>query len=402
MNIKKIKNMLFVLGVSVQMGYGDSYSLSDIINNIESKNELANSLGYKKKSLDSANAFNVAGEPFVLGLGTNKAKPNYEKDGVEYQVSLSKNIAIGNGRDLEKRAGNLSNEATLIEDSKQLIEQNNRVQNMYHQSCLDTRNYTLFRSEYNDFVKLYNKKRKAYRYGEISKLELMQLDMEMSEITRVLEEKRAKEQTSRDFVLQLASLDGGSKLLCNDTFKIKGKFELGDDLFALSREANRKKSDSNKLYIAKSSNNFNSVDLSSFYVSELTQEKYGIGISLPLEFSSLKREHQKSSLMYQNSELESLWKYKMKQNMEQVNSLLYTLKIEHLKFIGLNENIKNYRNKLLPLSKKSYDYGESSVIEYLMARQKLYTLQNDLYDTEKKYYTTLFDLYNIVEIRGKK
>lgn len=402
MNIKKTKNILFVLGLSVQIVYSGNYSLSDIINNVESSSELSKSLEYKKKSLDSINSFNVASEPFVLGLGANKAKPNYEKDGMEYQVSLSKSVAVGNSRDLEKRAGNLANEAVILEDSKRLIEQSNRASNMYHQSCLDTKNYNLFRSEYSDFVKLYNKKRKAYRYGEISKLELMQLDMEMSEQTRLLEEKRAKEQTSMDLVLQMGSFDSGSKLLCSDTFKIKGKFELGDDLFALSSEANKKKSDSNKLYIAKSSNSFNSVDLSSYYISELTQEKYGVGISMPLEFSSKKREYQKSSLMYQNSELESAWKYKMKQNMEQVTSMLYELKIAHQKFVRLSENIKYYRNSLLPLSKKSYDYAESSAVEYLIAKQKLYALENDLYDTEKKYYTTLFDLYNIVEIRGKK
>jgi hypothetical protein len=402
MNIKKINNTLFMLMLSVQMGYGSNYSLGDIIDNVESSSELVKSLEYKKKSLDSLNSFKVASEPLVLGIGANRAKPNYEKDGMEYQVSLSKNIAIGNSRDLEKRAGNLANEAVLLEESKKLIEHSNKVANLYHQSCLDTKNYNLFRGEYSDFQKLYSKKRKAYKYGEISKLELMQLDMDMSEQTRVLEEKKAKEQTSRDLVLQIASLDGGSKLKCSDTFKIKGKFELGDDLFALSSEANKKKSDSNELYITKSSSSFNSVDLSSYYISELTQEKYGVGISMPLEFSSKKREYQKSSFMYQNSELESLWKYKMKQNMEQVTSMLYDLKIAHLKFARLSENIKYYRNTLLPLSRKSYDYAESSAVEYLMAKQKLYALENDLYDTEKKYYTTLFDLYNIVEIRGKK
>jgi len=63
----------------------------------------------------------------------------------------------------------------------------------------------------------------------------------------------------------------------------------------------------------------------------------------------------------------------------------------------LSQNYKAYKNKLLPLIKKSYDLGESSVIEYLLNRQKLYALNQEIYANKKAYYTTLFNLYTLSE-----
>lgn len=67
----------------------------------------------------------------------------------------------------------------------------------------------------------------------------------------------------------------------------------------------------------------------------------------------------------------------------------------------LKQNYQNYEKKLLPLIEKSYDLGETSVIEYLLNRQKLYELRQEIYATKKAYYNTLFTLYTISEKKDK-
>ena len=63
----------------------------------------------------------------------------------------------------------------------------------------------------------------------------------------------------------------------------------------------------------------------------------------------------------------------------------------------LKRNYKNYKNRLLPMIQTSYDLGETSVIEYLLNRQKSYQLRQEIYATKKAYYNTLFKLYTLSE-----
>ncbi len=401
MTANKIKYITIMSIMSINILYGSTYSLSDIATKIETNSYLEQSLSYKKASLESMTMSETASVPINLNLFTNRAKPNGENSGMEYQVGLSKNIKIGNTNRLDRDISNLANEATLIESSKQLISMSNGVKNLYHQSCLDTKSYQTFELEYTDFAKIYNKKRKAYRYGEISKLELMQLDMEYAEMNRRLDEKRAREQTSKDLIIGMASLEPKAQFQCSDVYPIKSKIDFGGEVFSLTRMANEKRIGSNLNVIERYSKSIDTFDISSFYISELTQEKYGLGVSIPLSFTSAKNEYKKASAMYQNSELESAQKHIIKEKVRELEKKLYDIKIDYQKVEKLNENIRYYRTKLLPLIKKSYDYGESSAIEYLNAKQKLYVLQDELYTTQKRYYESLFGLYDIVETKGK-
>lgn len=401
MTAKNIKYITIMSIMSINILYGSTYSLSDISTKIEQSSYLGQSLSYKKASLESMTMSETASEPINLNLSTNRAKPNGENGGMEYQVGLSKNIKIGNTNRLDREIGRLANAATLIESSKQLISMSNGVKNLYHQSCLDTKSYGIFELEYADFTKIYNKKRKAYQHGEISKLELMQLDMEYAEMNRRLDEKRARKQTSKDLIISMASLEPKAQLQCSDVYPIKSKIDFGGEVFSLTRMANEKRIDSNLNTIERYSKSIDSVDISSFYISELTQEKYGLGVSIPLSFTSAKNEYKRAYAMYQNSELESAQKHMIKEKAREVETKLYDIKIDYQKVEKLNENIRYYRTKLLPLIKKSYDYGESSVVEYMNSKQKLYTLQDELYTTQKRYYESLFGLYDIVETKGR-
>jgi hypothetical protein len=65
-------------------------------------------------------------------------------------------------------------------------------------------------------------------------------------------------------------------------------------------------------------------------------------------------------------------------------------------------NYRNYQKNLLPLIQRSYDLGETSVIEYLLNKQRSYQLRKEIYATKKAYYNTLFRLYTLSEKKDNK
>jgi L,D-peptidoglycan transpeptidase YkuD (ErfK/YbiS/YcfS/YnhG family) len=77
---------------------------------------------------------------------------------------------------------------------------------------------------------------------------------------------------------------------------------------------------------------------------------------------------------------------------------------EHMRFpknyykygVVVNHNHIDEKN-LLPLLKRSYDLGETSVVEYLLSKQRSKQLKEEIYNTKKAYYTLLFKLYTLSE-----
>jgi len=46
-------------------------------------------------------------------------------------------------------------------------------------------------------------------------------------------------------------------------------------------------------------------------------------------------------------------------------------------------------------------YGESSVIEYLLSQQRLYSMEKELLDIKRDYYHRLFKLYTVAERKDR-
>jgi len=134
----------------------------------------------------------------------------------------------------------------------------------------------------------------------------------------------------------------------------------------------------------------------------LDVDKYTVGLSIPLNFTSAKSEEERAAAMYQNSAIS----FKHEQTMTEKKSLLAQfrsqLKGKALMVKTLKRNYQDYQKNLLPLIKKSYDLGETSVIEYLLNRQRSYQLRQEIYATKKAYYNTLFKLYTISEKKDQK
>lgn len=292
----------------------------------------------------------------------------------------------------------LSNQAYLLEGEKSILNFKNGLKNLYHLHCLDTKNYRSFKQTYTDFSELYKKKEKAYKYQEISKTELMQLETEKNRLYAQLQELKMQEKISKEnlFMLSKVAYTSSTQLSCHDMYPIRSSVKL-ENTFRLSEEAQKKRLLSTQEAIKRYSHTFESVDVSAQYASELDVDRYTIGLSLPLNFTSERSEQERASAMYNNSAIGYRYEQTMREKRSLLTQLKSRLKSHALMLQTLKSNYKNYKKNLLPLIKKSYQLGETSVIEYLLNRQKLYQLRQEIHATKTAYYNTLFKLYTLSE-----
>ena len=390
------KFVLFLL--FMQAGYASTYTLNSVLKSAKQHSTLSKALQQESLALEAKNRANTASDPLELfGEGT-KAYPNGGGSGNEYAVGVSKKFIFGNIQEQEQKVTRLSNQAYLLEEERNILNFKNGLKNIYHQHCLDGQNYRSFDQSYQEFVTLYKKKQKAYKYQEISKRELMQLEIEKNSLYAQLQEIKMQQDISKQnlFMLSKINYTKSTKLSCKDVYPIRAHVNLGKP-FQLSKEAYDKRVQSTHEALDRYSNSIDSVSLSAQYTEELDVDKYTVGLSIPLNFTSGRSEEERAAAMYQNSAIS----YRHEQTMTEKKSLLAQLqaqlKSNAFMVKTLKNNYQNYQKNLLPLIKKSYDLGETSVIEYLLNRQRSYQLRQEIYATKKAYYNTLFKLYTISE-----
>jgi hypothetical protein len=382
----------------MQTGYASTYTLDKVLRSAGQNSALSKALQQEGLALEAKNQANTASDPIeVFGEGT-KAYPDTGIQGNEYSVGISKKFMLGDIQAQEQKVTRLSNQAYLLEKERNILHFKNGLKNIYHQHCLDVQNYRSFRQSYLDLVKLYKKKQKAYEYKEISKTELMQLETEKNRLYAQLQEMHMQQEISKENLLMLSNIKDIKhvKLSCRDMYPIRSDVTLSDT-FELSKDAYQKRVQSTQEALKRHSGAFESIDLSVQYSNELDIDKYSVGISVPLTFSSRRSEHERAAAMYRNSAVSFEFEQSMIEKKSMLIQLRSQLKGHALMVQTLKRNYRNYQKKLLPLIKRSYDLGETSVIEYLLNRQKSYQLRQEIYATKKAYYNTLFKLYTISE-----
>lgn len=349
-------------------------------------------------ALESQNLADTQTDPLTFNQSLARANA-IGISGYEHEVSFSKEFKLGNIQSLEQKQNRLNNEAYGLEQEKQIIGFDNRLKNLYHQHCLNGVYVGSFQESYNKFLTLYSKKERAYKHDEIAKTELLQLEFERNRLQIELDSLNQKQQSSKSQLLSLTTLNNTDSLSCQDIYPIEAEVHLGADTFALSEEAYSKRIESTQVGLNRYAKNLESVEVSMGYAKELETDIYSIGVSIPLNFSSNKSEYERASLMHQSSALSLQNEQAMANKKYQVRELESRLSRDFQNIEAQRGNINYYVNNLLPLIKKSYDYGESSVIEYLLSQQKLHTLQQELLEKQKGYYTTLFQLYSMSETK---
>jgi len=392
-----------VLILSLHMTYASALTLQAILHEAEQHNTLTKALDQQALASKSQALVDTANTPLSLYAEGVRAVPNTSVWGYEYTVGISKNIKLGNIQNEERNMILLQSEASRLEGEKKVILFNNTIKNIYHQHCVDVQRYSSIKQNYQDFLSLYTKKEKAYKYHEISKTELMQLKSEKRRLFVQVENMKMAQNSSKQKILILSGLNNTKhvQLACNDIYPIRSQITL-NDTFRLSTQAKEKRLESTQKALKRYSHTIDSFDINGQYGKELDIDRYTIGVSIPLNFTTSKNEYARAAAMYKASEIAYRYEQSIKERQAFLGELQLQLKSQAFMVKMTSENYKSYKNDLLPLIKKSYDLGETSVIEYLLSRQKLYTLNQELYASKKVYYQTLFRLYTLSETKDNK
>ena len=217
---------------------------------------------------------------------------------------MSKTIKLGSIQAQERTIAGLTNQANLIEGEKSILNFRNGLKNIYHQHCLDVQKYRSIHSSYADLLKLYKKKQKAYSYQEIAKTELMQIESEKNRLYAQVQALKMMQEISQQKVVMLAQLkrSKNSTLSCRDMYPIRTSITLQDS-FSLSKEAYEKRMESTKTRLKRYSHSVETINISGQYGKELDIDRYTIGVSLPLNFTSERSEQERAAALYRGSAL---------------------------------------------------------------------------------------------------
>lgn len=373
-------------------------TLEDILAQTKAQHPLFQAKEQTRLSLEAQSKADFASEPIGVSLGGGQASPDEGDDAFEYSLGISKTFAFGNTKALGLSAQRLQNEAKLLQKEKALILLSNRIQNLYHQSCLDKEKSAVIEASLQTYRTLYKKKQKAYKYQEISKKELLQLGMQMRSLKQKAQSSHASEKISQEKLYDLSTLDKRQPLSCQDITPIRAKISFDETPFLLSQSAFNKELLSLSKLEKRYSKSFDSIDIGASYDDEIDTKRVGVGFMIPLSFTSAKNEQNHISIMHKR-ELKILeqknWMMEQTSHQKQLAS---ELESAYNAIIMIEENHTLYQDTLMPLIEKSFRYGESSSLEYILGRQKLLELSQELIQTKKTYYDTLFKLYSLIEM----
>ncbi len=390
---------LFLLFMA--LAEASTLNLKKVLTLANNNNTLTKAVEQERLFLEARNLADTATDPMELYGSGSKAYPELGTKDYEYSIGISKQLSWGNTQKEDQSITRLNNEAYLLEEDKKVLNYENGLKNLYHQHCIDYKNYQSFKQNYNDFYTLYKKKQKAYKYQEISRTELMHLEIEQNNLYAVLQEMKMIQNISKNKLFILGRIHETEKavLYCNDMYPIHKNLQLKEDILKLSKEAHQKRIQSTQVALERHSRAIDAINLSVQYDKEIDIDRYSVGVSIPLAFTSRKSEKERAAALHKNSTLGFQYEQTMIEKKSMLLELRSRLKSNALMIESIKKNLHDYKKNLLPLIKKSYALGESSVIEYLLSRKNYHTLKQELFATEKAYYHTLFTLYTLSEIK---
>jgi len=389
---------LFTFAISV---YASTISLEDILLRVKNEHPVVKSIDASKESYSAKNSAlssRRAVEFFVEGA---KAKQNSQGHKSEFSIGFEQTFVNPSVLESRINAASYRSDAQLLKLKQDFLLLENNIRFFYHLNCLDKKSVQEYEALYSSFEKLYAKKEKAYKYGEISKKELLQLSLDLKRLKMEFDDYKREEKISRNTLqskLQLISFDK-EELLCDDMYKLTEKVAtnvLKTTYEERIIEKNIKSVESDyKSFDAL----FENYSLSASYQNEIDTDRVMVGFSIPLNFTTTYNErkraealHKKSAFVYEKEAL------KLKKLFER-EALEKALAQNFKKIETLSSILNQYENDLVPLIEREYRLGEDSVTEFLLSQRQIWLIKKELNQYNKSYYRYLFDLYSYLEIK---
>jgi hypothetical protein len=337
--------------------------------------------------------------PLSLIGAVADANPDNGDNKMEYSVGIEKEFRFGDAAYHTSQMGHYEHEAMEFSAKKDLLNLQNEAKKLYHLSCIERENLLNYQALYTQIKEVYNKKHRAYEYGELSKKDLLLLELEKDKLKQKIERLQAAERKSRHALLLQSKLPTDSEFSCSDLYPLAPFMYNSQQAYSYSKEIYNRLDLSTQSALKRYESYFETVDVALYYDNEIDIQRVGMALSVPLMFSSTRNEklrlsalHKRQKLIYEKEALFLNKKVGTDTLKEQLLSI-------YEQYSTAKQRLDTYKNELMPLVKRSYQLNESSLIEYLLTSQNYNELSQELNEYKKSYYETLFRLYSILEIK---
>jgi len=397
-----MKLIFFFLAYTIAL-YSSEISLYEILEKIKYEHPMAKSIQAYKNSYSAQNRVKSSRKAMQILVEGANAKPNMNDYKYEYSVGFKQTFMNPIVKNSVLKSAIYQSDANILKLKYDFLLLENDVRLLYHLNCLDKKSIKQYKSSYISFKNLYNKKEKAYMYGEISKKDLLQLKIELDRLKNEFNHYKNEEKISRDNLQAkiLLPIFEGEELFCKDVYSVTDKVTLTNSDETLNEKIIDKKiksveSDFNRYNIL-----FDTFSASISYQNEIDTDRFIIGLSVPLNFTSSFNEEKRAESLHKRSaylyEKEAL---KLKKA-SQIELLQKSLAQNFQDIELLTSMLNRYENELMPLIERGYRLGEDSSIEYLLSQRDVWMFKKDLIEHYKNYYKVLFKLYSILEIKER-
>lgn len=395
-----MRSILFLLVCNIFL-QASEISLDEIVQKLKDEHPMTNAIKAYEAAYNAENRAILSNEALQLNTYGSYAKPDLDKSGYEYSVGVQQKFMNHRVKENISKSARYQSDAEILNLKHDFLLLENDVRLLYHLNCLDKQAIEQYKASYLSFKTLYTKKKKAYKYGEISKKELLQLQIELDRLNSEYKHIENEEKTSRNSLQSKILLPIFEEIVlsCKDTYAVTDKLVINNNEVSLQLESLNKKIKSAESDFNQYNSMFDSYTLSAAYQDEIDTKRFVVGLSIPLNFTSSINEESRAAAMHNKSALE----YEMqglRLERESKVKLLEKQLLQSFQDIGLvTAMLDKYENELMPLIERGYRLGEDSAIEYLLSQREMWMYKKDLLQHRKKYYEMLFKLYSILEIK---
>lgn len=393
--------LIFLLLICSAFLKASIINLDEILQKLKHEHPMAKSIKAYESAYRSENKAKSSREALVLSTDGTYAKPDLDKSGYEYGIGIEQSFMNPSVKDSISKSARYKSDADILNLKREFLLLENDVRFLYHINCLDKKAIEQYKVSYLSFKTLYTKKEKAYQYGEISKKELLQLQIELDRLKSEYKHIENEEKTSRNNLQSkiLLPIFEGSELSCKDTYLVTQNLPLSNSEESFQEESINKKIKSAESEFNQYNTLFDSYTVSASYLNEIDTKRFVVGLSIPLNFTSSINEESRAAALYKKSALE-YEKQGLKLKKVSDIELLQKKLLQSFQDIKLvTSMLKKYEDELMPLIERGYRLGEDSAIEYLLSQRELWMHKKDLIQHHKNYYEMLFKLYSVLEIK---
>lgn len=394
---------LFFISICVFLLNASTINLNKILQDLKNSHPLAKSINDLVYANNSQSKALDAGEAIKLLTDRGYSKPHLDQSGYEYSIGLEQNFMNPTVKNSILKSASYQGEAEILKLKYDFMILENEVRLLYHTNCLDQYNLEQYKRSLNAFLEIYSKKERAYSYGEISKKDLLSLEIELDRLKGEYNRYESEVEISRSLLQSkaLLSLLVQDQLECKDMEQITKDPLFNNETVSLQEESIEKKilslqSDFNRYNAA-----FDSFSLSASYQNELDTKKFVVGLTIPLNFTSSLNEQSRSMITHKKSALTHEKEALILQKNSKADALKKRVSQQFEEVKREKNMLDRYELELMPLVEKAYTFGESSAIEYLLFHRELSKIKEELILYRKNYYTTLFELYSVLKSKDQ-